>query len=167
MESEMKFYGRIEDMPTEELHARVKNSMTAPLTYKGEPVTIKPIPYCGEIKSWISHEMVESPELVSRCPMTGIHDLYKLKIEYVPNELIPELKSLKFYLYGYQNLPISHEHILARICRDFNKVIQPQRLRVRIWTAPRGEITTVVCYDSRNLDSDANNRPTMKEEGFE
>jgi len=149
MIKETKFYERIEDIPDKELHERIKKSMTQPLTYNGKFVSIKPVPYYGGIKSWVKHSYEDQPELIARCPMTGVHDLYKVSIEYIPNKVIPELKSLKFYLFGFQNFPISHEHITARIYKDFMETIKPLRMRIRVWVASRGEITTVICYDSK------------------
>jgi 7-cyano-7-deazaguanine reductase len=85
--------------------------------------------------------------------MTGIKDLYKIKIKYVPDKIIPELKSLKLYFWGYENLPISHEHIIAKIFKDFEIIIKPKKLAILLYVAERGEmITTIAIGDEKLLN---------------
>ena len=44
-----------------------------------------------------------APEFTSVCPKTGQPDFATMKIEYIPDKLCIELKSLKFYLNSYRN----------------------------------------------------------------
>jgi len=96
------------------------------------------IPYVGK------QEIVEYlyPELIAQCPVTFFPDIYNIKIRFVPNEIVPELKSLKFYFMDYYHLPISHEHIASKIYRDFNEQVKPRGLYIYLETNVRGGLIT-------------------------
>ena len=83
--------------------------------------------------------------------MTGITDLYKVKIKFIPKKFIPELKSLKFYFFGYQELPISHEHIAAKVYNDFKEAVDPLSLAVELIVAARGQLATTVVLGNKEL----------------
>ncbi len=88
--------------------------------------------------------VIEQPEHTSVCPMTGLPDFGTIRIRYVPDQKIIELKSLKFYLLQYRNVGIFYEHMVNRILEDLVSVLSPKRLEVAgIFTA-RGGITTEV-----------------------
>jgi len=128
------FSKKIEDMPKEELEKRIKEVMEIELPYK-----INPIPYVGVKDELVSYS---TDELVALCPMTGYPDFYELVIEYIPDKTIPELKSLKFYLMQYKEIPVSHEHLASKIFNDFKKVVKPKALKIRLKVARRGGIDT-------------------------
>jgi 7-cyano-7-deazaguanine reductase len=50
-----------------------------------------------------------APEFTSLCPKTGQPDFGKITIEYIPDKLCVELKSLKIYLSTYRNDGIFYE----------------------------------------------------------
>ena len=52
-----------------------------------------------------------APEFTSVCPKTGQPDFGKITIEYIPDELCIELKSLKYYLNSYRNDGIFYESV--------------------------------------------------------
>ena len=134
-----KACGKIEDMVDSELAKVIQNAMDVDLT------PIKAIPYRGGIDQSVTYSY---PELTANCPMTQIQDLYGVNITFTPDKLIPELKSLKFYFLDYIGLPISHEHLHARIYRDFKKAVQPKKLEVKLDVAIRGGIKTDILYQS-------------------
>lgn len=138
-----KYVKSIEEMNDRELAERIKEAMDFEIENK-----IRPIPYLGGEELEIEYSY---PELQARCPMTGLKDLYKIKIKFVPEKLIPELKSLKFYFIGYENLPISHEHLIAKIYRDFQKIIKPKKIAIILYAAARGEITTTIVAGDEEL----------------
>jgi len=139
MKEEIKYYSRIEEMSDAELKKRIEHSMIVELTNK-----IKVVPYMGKIDEIISYTY---PELIARCPMTGVMDLYTIEIEYTPNLFIPELKSLKLYLWNYDQIPISHEHLFARIWKDFTDTVQPKWCGIILSVAPRGQVVTKISYE--------------------
>lgn len=129
------FCKKIEDLPLSELSNRIKEVMELDLKNK-----IVIIPYVGD------EEIVEykTNELIALCPATGYPDIYTLSIKFIPNELIPELKSFKFYLMQYLDIPISHEHLASKIYDDFNSIINPKKLYLELQVARRGGIDTYI-----------------------
>ena len=91
-----------------------------------------------------SEIVYEYPELIALCPMTGIPDIYTVRIIYIPNKKVPELKSLRFYFLAYKDLPILHEHLANKISEDFQKAVEPRKLRVELDVAVRGGIRTKI-----------------------
>ncbi len=87
---------------------------------------------------------VEMPEFTSVCPKTGLPDFGKLTLEYEPNELCIELKSLKLYILAYRNLGIFYENVVNRVLRDVVEIVQPVWARVEGEFTPRGGLQSVV-----------------------
>ena len=87
---------------------------------------------------------VEIPEFTSVCPKTGLPDFGKLTIEYEPDELCLELKSLKMYLLEFRNLGIFYENVVNRIKEDVAKTINPVHLTVTGEFTPRGGIQSKI-----------------------
>lgn len=90
---------------------------------------------------WITFECME---FTSMCPVTGQPDFAKIRIEYVPNELCIETKSLKFYLASFRNTRSFNEAIVNRILDDIVAVCGPRRAVVHGEFAPRGGIGVIV-----------------------
>ena len=87
---------------------------------------------------------IEIPEFTSVCPKTGLPDFGTIIIQYVPNKLCLELKSLKMYILGYRNLGIFYENAVNRILEDIVAACRPVRATVRGEFNPRGGIKSVV-----------------------
>ncbi len=87
---------------------------------------------------------ITQPEFTSLCPMTGLPDFATIKINYIPNEKIVELKSLKYYLLQYRNVGIFYESLINRILDDLVLVIEPKYMEVIGEFTPRGGIKTIV-----------------------
>ena len=86
----------------------------------------------------------ETSELTCLCPMTGQPDFATVRIEYVPDASIVELKSLKLYLWSYREEGTFHEDVTNRILYDLVAAIAPRRMTVHTTWLPRGGITTEV-----------------------
>lgn len=65
------------------------------------------------------------PEYSSVCPKTGLPDCATITMEYLPDKLCVELKSLKVYLLAYRNLGIFYENAVNRILEDFVAACRP------------------------------------------
>lgn len=92
----------------------------------------------------------ECPEFTCVCPKTGQPDFATIFIEYVPDRLCVELKSLKLYLWSYRDVGAFHEKVTNDICSDLIALVQPRRLVVTGDFRVRGGITTrVVVRHSR------------------
>jgi len=84
------------------------------------------------------------PEFTSVCPKTGQPDFGTITIEYIPDKLVVELKSLKFYIQSYRHLGIFYENAVNRILKDFVAACRPIWAKITGEFAPRGGIRTVV-----------------------
>ena len=87
---------------------------------------------------------ISVPEFNCVCPRTGLPDFGTIKISYVPNKSIVELKSLKLYMVKFRNLGIFHEHVTNRILDDFKQICSPKKIEVIGDFNPRGGIKTIV-----------------------
>lgn len=76
--------------------------------------------------------------------MTGQPDFATILIDYVPQELCVELKSLKLYLWSYRDRGAFHEAVTNQICDDLVAAISPRKLTVTAKFWVRGGITTIV-----------------------
>ena len=86
----------------------------------------------------------ECPEFTCVCPKTGQPDFATINIEYVPDGLCVELKSLKLYLWSFRSVGAFHEKVTNDICDDLVKLLRPRRLVVVGAFRVRGGITTRV-----------------------
>ncbi|HUQ00909.1 MAG TPA: preQ(1) synthase [Kofleriaceae bacterium] len=86
----------------------------------------------------------DCPEFTCLCPITGQPDFATILIEYVPDKLCVELKSLKLYLWSFRDEGAFHEAVTNRICDDIVAAISPRKITVtgKFWM--RGGITTNV-----------------------
>src|SRR5947207_15822245 len=85
-----------------------------------------------------------SDEFTCVCPMTGQPDFATIRIRYVPDQLLVELKSLKLYLWSYRQEGAFHEDVTNRILDDLVAAVAPRRLTVTTDWLVRGGIHTVV-----------------------
>jgi len=88
------------------------------------------------------------PEFTCVCPRSGYPDFAEIRIHYIPNKRIVELKSLKLYLNKYRDRPISHEEVTNRIYEDLEAGLKPRYLKVVGDFNPRGNVKTVVTVSS-------------------
>ncbi len=88
------------------------------------------------------------PEFTSLCPVTGQPDFAHLVIDYVPDRLLVESKSLKLYLGSYRNHGGFHEACTVDIARRLERELGPLWLRIGGYWYPRGGIPIDVFYQS-------------------
>jgi len=82
-------------------------------------------------------------EFTSLCPRTGQPDYGSVSIEYIPDGLCLESKSLKYYLWSYRNEGEFCEGLSARIADDVVFAIAPKSLQVEVTQSVRGGIAIV------------------------
>ena len=92
---------------------------------------------------------MEIPEFTCLCPKTGQPDFASLQLEYIPDELCVELKSLKLYIWSYRNEGAFHEAVTNRIADDLVQAVQPRYLKLTALFNVRGGITTSVVVEHR------------------
>jgi len=76
--------------------------------------------------------------------VTGQADFAKIEIDYVPNRLCVESKSLKFYLASFRNERAFNEAITNRILDDFLRACAPHEAIVTATFSARGGIALIV-----------------------
>lgn len=86
----------------------------------------------------------ETDEFTFVCPWTGLPDLARLVVRYLPKESLVELKSLKYYLTSYRNVGILQEHVVNRILDDLVKLLAPASMVCELHCRDRGGIKTYV-----------------------
>jgi 7-cyano-7-deazaguanine reductase len=89
----------------------------------------------------------DCPEFTCVCPRTGQPDFATIRIRYVPDRFIVELKSLKLYLWSYRDEGHYHEAVVNRILDDLVAALAPRRMSVEGDFLVRGGIHTVVRAD--------------------
>jgi 7-cyano-7-deazaguanine reductase len=92
---------------------------------------------------------MEIPEFTCLCPKTGQPDFATLLLDYVPDRLCVELKSLKLYVWSYRNRGAFHEAVANRILDDLVKATGPRYMRLEARFYVRGGIFTTVVAEHR------------------
>ena len=83
-------------------------------------------------------------EFTCLCPRTGQPDFATIRIRYVPDQHLVELKSLKLYIWSYRDEGAFHEDVTNRILDDIVAVAAPRWIEVLGDFNVRGGIKTVV-----------------------
>ena len=89
------------------------------------------------------------PEFTCLCPKTGQPDFATFELEYVPDELCVELKSLKLYLWSFRDRGAFHEAVTNQIADDLARATNPRFLRLTGKFNVRGGIYTSVIVERR------------------
>ena len=100
----------------------------------------------------------ETDDFTSVCPVTGQPDFARIDIDYVPDRLCIESKSLKFYLASYRNERAFNEAIANHILDDFVKACAPREAIVTAQFSARGGIALTVRAEYPNRKSGRHNK---------
>lgn len=92
---------------------------------------------------------LEIPEFTCLCPLTGQPDFAALTLEYVPDALCVELKSLKLYFWSFRDEGAFHEAVSNQILNDLTALLSPRFMRLTAAFRVRGGITTTVTVEHR------------------
>lgn len=92
---------------------------------------------------------MELPEFTCICPKTGQPDFAEFLLEYVPDQLCVELKSLKLYMWSFRDEGGFHEAMTNRILDDLVAATQPKFMRLTGKWNVRGGIWTDVVAEHR------------------
>ena len=90
----------------------------------------------------------ETDEFSAVCPFSGLPDIAKVEIDYIPDKKIVELKSLKYYFMSYRNVGIYQEAVTDRIYKDLHRILSPKYLSVKTVYNVRGGILATCIMDS-------------------
>jgi len=103
---------------------------------KIQPGLLECFPYRGERQ----HIEYKTREFSAVCPFSGLPDVAKVKIEYVPARHCIELKSLKYYLVSYRNVGIYQEDATNRLFTDIWRAAKPRYMKLTTIYNTRGGI---------------------------
>jgi 7-cyano-7-deazaguanine reductase len=92
---------------------------------------------------------MQVPEFTCLCPRTGQPDFATLDLEYVPDKLCVELKSLKLYIWSFRNRGAFHEAVTNEIASHLESTLRPRFLRLTARFNVRGGIYTTVVAERR------------------
>ena len=85
---------------------------------------------------------MDIPEFTCICPLTSQPDFAEFYLEYVPDKLCVELKSLKLYMGSYRDIGAFHEDVTNQIFNDLNAITKPRYMKLDEHWKVRGGITT-------------------------
>ena len=92
---------------------------------------------------------MQIPEFTCLCPKTGQPDFATLILDYIPDQLCVELKSLKLYIWSYRDQGAFHEAVTNRILDDLVAATAPRFMRLTAKFYVRGGIFTNVVAEYR------------------
>ena len=95
---------------------------------------------------------------------TGLPDFGTIEVQFVPDELCVELKSLKYYFLGFRNKGIFYEAVTNEIMEDLVHAMKPKWLEVTGEFSTRGGIhsTIVASYSQDEDELPASDRVEVK-----
>lgn len=96
-----------------------------------------------------------APEFTSLCPKTGQPDFATITLEYIPDKLCLELKSLKIYLNSYRSDGIFFESVTNKILDDLAAVCKPRYMLIIADFNVRGGISSTVEAEYRSKEFEA------------
>ena len=92
---------------------------------------------------------LQIPEFTCLCPRTGQPDFATLEVEYVPDRVCVELKSLKLYVWSFRDRGAFHEAVTNEIVAHLDAALAARFLRLTARFNVRGGIGTTVVAERR------------------
>jgi 7-cyano-7-deazaguanine reductase len=111
-------------------------------TKAGAPALLETFPNPAPRRDYLIRHV--QPEFTSLCPKTGQPDFGEVIVEYTPDRLCVELKSLKFYFQSFRNEGIFYEAVTNRILNDLVRLLKPRWMKVETRWTPRGGMHSTV-----------------------
>ena len=108
------------------------------------PDFLQTIDYSGPCQR-VSYQM---NEFAAVCPFSGLPDIGIVWIDYIPQNKLVELKSLKYYLISFRNVGIYQEDVTSWIFNDLNQLLEPEKLLIKTRYSTRGGIDTTCTINS-------------------
>lgn len=92
---------------------------------------------------------IRMPEFTCLCPKTGQPDFATLLLEYIPDRICVELKSLKLYIWSFRDVGAFHEAVTNQMLDDLVTATEPRFMRLTAIFNIRGGIDTTVVAEHR------------------
>lgn len=93
-----------------------------------------------------------SDEVTSLCPITGQPDQYTVHIDYRPNGVCIESKSLKLLFHSLRNKGVFCEQLASDLLQEIIKYANPWACEVRVIQKSRGGISLDVTASREDLE---------------
>jgi 7-cyano-7-deazaguanine reductase len=124
-----------------------------------------PSPFSGKanVNGVVGTIHIEAPEFTTLCPITGQPDFATIVIDYEPDKLCVESKSLKLYLGAFRQFPEFHEASVNRIANDLISLLKPRYIKVEGRFTPRVGISFWPTAEWRAKDRKPSVRPAAKD----
>lgn len=84
------------------------------------------------------------PEFMCLCPRSGYPDFACLKLEYIPDKFVVELKAIKLYINSFMYKNISHEESINEIYTTLKDKLKPKWIKLSAEFNPRGNVHTSI-----------------------
>ena len=123
----------------------MSNETTTTLSYGQQAIAANQLeawPNPRRERDYVIH--FEIPEFTCLCPRSNFPDFATIRINYVPDQKVVELKSLKLYLNKFRDQELFHEAAVNRILDDLVTLLQPRTMEVVGDFNVRGNIKTVI-----------------------
>jgi 7-cyano-7-deazaguanine reductase len=91
----------------------------------------------------------ESNELTSFCPVTSQPDFNTVTIEYAPDQLCVESKSLKLYLWSFREEAIFAEGLANTMVNDLFSALKPHWCKITLIQNVRGGLQLSVVAEKK------------------
>lgn len=95
-----------------------------------------------------------SDELTSFCPVTGQPDFNSVVIEYQPDRLCVESKSLKLYLWSFREEHLFGEKLASTIAQDIVNALRPRYCKVTLTQNVRGGMQLTAVAEIGEINSE-------------
>ncbi len=101
----------------------------------------------------------ETHEFTCLCPLTDQPDFAHIFINYIPDKLNVELKSLKTFLWSFRDKGAFHEAVTNQIFDELVNKLDPRAIRIRAkWFVRGGIYTTIEAENIKKTWSPSNSR---------
>lgn len=95
---------------------------------------------------------IRIPEFTCLCPKTGQPDFAILHLEYIPDQLCIELKSLKNYIWSFRDQKDFHEKITNHILDELVTATAPRFMSLTAEFNVRGGLYTTITAQYRPMN---------------
>ena len=144
---------KTEKTSTKSAKSLTSKERAAHLTKLGEMPTTQPVKNLEVFLSPAPHRdfliHMQIPEFTCLCPKTGQPDFATLYLDYIPDKLCVELKSLKLYIWSFRDQGAFHEAVTNSILDDLVTATNPRFMRLTAKFYVRGGIFTNVVAEHR------------------
>ena len=113
------------------------------------PDFLQTIDYSGP-RQRISYQM---NEFAAVCPFSGLPDTGIVWVDYIPQNKLVELKSLKYYFISFRNVGIYQEDVTSGIFNDLNLLLEPEELLIKTSYSTNEGIDTTRTINSNEQKS--------------